>query len=437
MEKIHPNAAGMDIGAAKNFVSVEGDEVQCFDTFTADLHRTRDYLLAKGVETVAMEATGSYWINLYDILDQAGIDVWLVDGRETSQVPGRKTDVKDCQWIRQLHSHGLLRKCFVPSAEIIEMRSYKRLREDHIRSASMHVNHMQKALIEMNIRLKQALSQVHGASGLAIIDGILEGQRDPKMLLASCHTSVRRNKATEVLKALEGNYSNAGLFALRQAREAYKFYQQQIAECDAQIAKALQKMNSYHEDKTTQERIKSVKGRKPIRHNKPNIENLGGHLIEMCGGVDATTLPGITDYSWLQILLETGTDLSRWPTEKHFSSWLGLSPKQNNSGKKKRNKKRGGKAIAGQTFRQVSQSVIESKKLALGAFGRRIKARRGPGTAVKATARKLATLYYRLMTKGGEYVERGIQDYEQRQAEHKLQWLIKSANKLGLQLIES
>lgn len=166
MEKLRINAAGIDIGAKKIFISVEGDQVRSFDTFTEDFYRVRDYLAFKGVQTVAMEATGVYWIILYEILESAGLDVWLVDGRQTKQVPGRKTDVKDCQWIQQLHSFGLLSRCFVPDEEVKEVRSYQRMREDHIRTASMHINHMQKALTEMNIRLKEVLSQLHGASGL-------------------------------------------------------------------------------------------------------------------------------------------------------------------------------------------------------------------------------------------------------------------------------
>ena len=228
MEKIRENAAGIDIGAQKVFVAVEGQEVKSFYTFTEDFEKLCEYLLKYLIRTVAMEATGVYWNILYEMLEETGIDVWLVDGRQTKQVPGRKTDVKDCQWIQQLHSYGLLKRCFVAEADIKELRIYQRLREDHIRSASMHINHMQKALTEMNIRLKEVLSQVHGASGLAIIKAILNGERDKDTLLKLCHQSIIKTKKEEMLKALNGRYTKSGLFALRQAFDSYSFYQQQI-----------------------------------------------------------------------------------------------------------------------------------------------------------------------------------------------------------------
>lgn len=235
MEKIRANVAGIDIGAKKVFTSVEGQPVVSHLTFTEDFKLLRDYLLKHKVQTVAMEATGVYWVILYEILEEAGIDVWLVDGRQTKQVPGRKTDVKDCQWIQELHSCGLLNRCLVVDADIKELRSYLRLREDHIGSSSMHINHMQKALTIMNIRLKEVLSQVHGSSGLAIIEAILNGERDKNVLVNLCHQSVLKNKKDLILKSLEGRYTQAGLFALKQAYEAYKFYLGQIAECDKRI----------------------------------------------------------------------------------------------------------------------------------------------------------------------------------------------------------
>lgn len=235
MEKIRANVAGLDIGAKKVFVAVEGQPVVSFFTFTEDFRRLRDYLLKHKVETLAMEATGVYWVILYEMLEEAGIDVWLVDGRQTKQVPGRKTDVKDCQWIQELHSYGLLGRCLVVDADIKELRSYLRLREDHISTSAMHINHMQKALTLMNIRLKEVLSQVHGASGMAIIEAILRGERDKHILVNLCHQSVLKNKRELILKALEGKYTEAGLFALKQAYDAYMFYLGQIDQCDKRI----------------------------------------------------------------------------------------------------------------------------------------------------------------------------------------------------------
>ncbi len=438
MEVIRKNAAGIDIGAKLIYVGLEGEPVKCFETFTEDLYLARDYLLKKGIETVAMEATGVYWIILYDLLAQSGIDVWLVDGRQTRQVPGRKTDVKDCQWIQQLHSHGLLHRCFVPDTLVKEVRSYQRLREDHIRSASMHVNHMQKALTEMNIRLKEVLSQLHGASGLALVKSILAGERDAAVLLKLCHTSVRKNKADQILKALGGRYTEAGLFALGQAYQSYLFYQERIAECDHQLQLVMERMNGDgRADNDEKKEVQSAKTRKAIRHNHPNVKNLGSHLLKIFTGQDATLLPGITDYTWLQLYAETGNDLSRWPTAKHFTSWLGLAPGQHQSGKMKRKSKRKGRPKAGQIFRTIGQSLIESKKIALGAFGRRIKAKRGPGIAVKAVARKLSVLYWQLMVKGLEYTEHGIKAYEAKMNLKKEQWLKKIAKNFGYQLIDN
>lgn len=434
MEKIIKDAGGIDIGATHIYIGIEGLPVKSFETFTESFWAARDYLLSHGIKTVAMEATGVYWIILYEVLDAAGIDVWLVDGRQTRQVPGRKTDVKDCQWIQQLHSHGLLSRCFIPDDAVKEVRSYSRLREDHIRSSSMHVNHMQKALTMMNIRLKETLSQVHGASGLAMIEAILKGERDAQKLLSLCHASVIKNKSEKVLKALNGHYTEAGLFSLKQAYEGYKFYREQIKACDDRIQKSMERLNNFHEDEESAEEIKSAKKRKPIRHNKPSIDHLGGHLLKIFSGSDATQLPGITDYTWLKLYTEIGTDLSQWPTEKHFTSWLGLAPGQHQSGKKNKNRGKRHKSNAGQIFRELSQTLIESKQIALGVFGRRIKAKRGPRVAAKATARKLAVLYWRMMVKGSDYAERGIEAYEEKIQIQKERWIQKTAHKLGYSL---
>jgi len=431
MKKIRKNAAGIDIGAKKVFVSVENQEVQSFYTFTEDMEQLRDYLLANNVETAAMEATGVYWVILYDILQQASIEVWLVDGRETKQVPGRKTDVKDCQWIHELHSYGLLNRCFVAEGSIKTLRSYMRLREDHIRSASMHINHMQKALTLMNIRLKEVLSQIHGASGMAIIKAILKGERNKNKLLNLCHKSILKNKKDQVLKALNGHYSPEGLFALQQAHDAYFFYQTQIAQCDAEIEKIIKKMGDDGKNKDLKQK------RKPIRHNKPDVANLGANMINIFDQKDATTISGISDYNWVQLLSEVGTDLSRWPSEKHFTSWLGLSPGQHNSGKKNKNRRKKGKPKAGQIFRQTAQGLINSKNIAIGAFGRKLRARKGPGVAIKAMARKLAETYWRVMVKGVEYAEQGVRDYEEKLLIQKQKSLVRLAKELNIQITDN
>lgn len=426
MEKIHKNAAGIDIGSARVFVGTEEGEVRSFDTFTSDFKVLAQYLKNKSVTTVAMESTGVYWVVLYDILMEAGLDVWLVDGRQTKQVPGRKTDVKDCMWIQQLHSHGLLSRCFVAEGSIKELRSYQRLREDHLRSCAMHIAHMQKALIEMNIRITEVLNQVHGKSGMALVEAILSGERDPSTLLLLCHERIQKTKKEEVLKALEGHYTEAGLFSLGQAYQGYHFYKKQINECDKQIEQVLERINK-------NEGLDASIKRKPIRHNRPDVENLGGHLLKIFGGKDANMLPGITDYTWLQLYTEVGDDLSKWPTEKHYTSWLGLSPGQNNSGKKKKSARKG-RPQAGQIFRKIAQSLLVSKNIALGAFGRRIRSRKGPAIAIKAIARKLAAQYWRLMVKGSAFVERGVEFYQEQLVNHKRKLFKKLARELDVQI---
>lgn len=256
MEKIRTNVAGIDIGAKKVFTSIEGQPVVSHFTFTEDFLSLRDYLLKHNVKTVAMEATGVYWVILYEILEEAGIDVWLVDGRQTKQVPGRKTDVKDCQWIQELHCYGMLNRCLVVDADIKELRSYLRLREDHIGSSSMHINQMQKALTLMNIRLKEVLSQIHGASGMAIIEAILTGERDKYVLVKQCHQSVLKNKKDLVLKSLEGRYTEAGLFALKQAYDGYKFYLDQIEECDKRISVVINRIGQSGERQDVKKNVK-------------------------------------------------------------------------------------------------------------------------------------------------------------------------------------
>lgn len=428
MEKINLHSAGIDIGSRSIFIGIEGKPVRSFGTFTSEFHQAVDYLRENGVRTIAMEATGSYWIILYDILRDARFDVWLVDGRQTKQVPGRKTDVKDCQWINQLHSFGLLNRCYVAEGLVKELRGYQRLREDHIRSMSMHVNHMQKTLIEMNIRLPEVLSEIHGASGLAMIEAILSGVRDPYQLLSLCHSSLIKNKGEELVKALEGFYSPIGLFSLEQAYQGFKFYKKQVEACDAKIEEVL----SEHHHGLPENSAKEA--RKPIRHNKPQVKGLDQHLLKIFGGKDATVLSGITDYSWLQIYTETGADLSRWSSEKHFTSWLGLSPGQNHSGKKRKSKSKG-KPKAGQLFRIIAQSLLQSKHLALGAFGRRLRARKGPSIAIKAIARKLAEQYWRLMVKGADYVEKGVEHYLEQLNNQKRKQLHKLALELDMQVI--
>lgn len=434
MKKIRKNTAGIDIGAKQYFVAVEDRPVRVFETFTEDVLALIDYLKAKGVDSIAMESTGVYWFALYDMLEQGGFDVWLVDGRSTKQLPGRKTDVKDCQWIQQLHSYGLLQRCFIPDSAVQELRTFQRLREDHIRTAAMHINHMQKSLTQMNVRLKEVISQIHGVSGMKIIRAILSGERDARVLTNLCDSRILRTKREKVIKSLKGHYTPNHLFALRQAVECYDFYQEKIEQCDAKIERCLERINK----KNIGGDNKPLEGfngkRKPIRHHKPKVKDLGKHLYQIFDEKDATVLPGISDYNWLQLFTEIGDDFSKWKTEKHFTSWLGLAPKQHNSGKRNKNYKSKGSPRAGLIFKQAAAGLLNSKNIALGVFGRKIRARKGGLVAIKAVARKLAVLYYKLHTKGLEYVEESIEKYQQKVLEQKQLGIIKAAKNAGLQV---
>ncbi len=377
-----------------------------------------------------MESTGIYWVVLYEILDSAGIDVWLVNGRDVKHLPGRKSDVSDCQWIRQLHSYGLLRKSFIPDNSIRELRSYMRLRENHIRSAAKEINHMDKALVQMNIRLSSVVSTLSSKTAITIVQAILAGTTDPQYLITLADIRVLKHKKDQLLASLKGNFLSQNLFALRQAYEAWDFFERQIQACDREIEKLLVKLNVGKEAV-----IEETPPIKQIKHHSPKIQQLHSHLLTLTGGKSLTLLPGITDYSALRLLSEIGTDLSNWPTEKHFASWLGLSPIKHASGKMDKKIKGIKKTSAGNILRQAAQSLLISKNNALGAFGRRIRGKKGVPIAIKAIARKLACMIYRVMTKGIKYVETGVEMYEAKYKEGMLRHLQKQAASLKLQLV--
>jgi hypothetical protein len=282
---------------------------------------------------------------------------------------------------------------------------------------------MQKALTLMNIRLKEVLSQIHGASGMAIIEAILRGERDRNVLLGLCHRSVVKTKKELILKALEGKYTESGLFALKQAYEAYRFYLRQIDACDRQINTVI---NRIGQSGVGQQPCK----RKAIRHHQPAVEKPASNLLNVFRGKDATIISGITDYTWMQLLAETGSDLEKWPSEKHFTSWPGLAPGQRHSGKMHRNAKKKGHPAAGRIFRIIAQGLINSKNIAIGSFGRRLRGRKGPRIAIKAMARKIAIRYWRVMVKGLDFAERGMKYYEELSVANK----VKTRNRLVKEL---
>ncbi len=417
---VNPLAAGVDVGSQKMFVSIAGGRPEIFGCCTADLERLRDYLLGHGVRTVAMEATGVYWLCLYGVLEAAGLTVLVVNGAHVKNVPGRKTDMLDCQWLATLHAHGLLRSGFVPPAEIRRLRDYQRVRSDLVRMSAEHVQHMQKALERLNLKFHTVISSIVGTSGWRLIRAILTGQRNPVALLALCDEQIRRKKSEDLLKALQGNWQAEHLFALRLAVEGWEFYQNQIQACDQEMARIIQELAGSDPEP-------SLGPRKELRNNAPkNMPRLQGWLGQIYG-TDLTRIPGLNPYSVTLLLSEVGTDMSRWPSVKHFTSWLGLTPGQNQSGKRKGQKKRHtGKA--GRTFCLVAQSMAFAKNTKFGAIYRRIRARRGGPTALKATARRLAEMFYLALTRGWDYVEQGLETYEahfRAQQERHLQRLAK------------
>jgi transposase len=426
-ETVHSQAAGIDIGAEKIFVSVDGVTVVFFETYTADYQQCIVYLREHQVKRVAMEATGVYWISLYELLEKQGIEVCLVNPKEVKQVKGRKTDVKDCQWIQKLFSAGLLRQSYIPAGGLKELRMLVREREDVIEMGSAYVNKMQKALELMNIKLTNVLSQLHGASGLKMIEAILQGERDPERLLAFCDSKIIKNKSEQVKKALVGNYNETWLFLLQQNLTMWKQHQVHLLAIDKEIEVLLV---SLHKNNPT---IESQAKVKPIRHHKPHIEDLHQKLLNLYG-VNVSTLSGLTDYSLLRLVGETGNELSRFPTAKHFISWCQLSPRHSQSGKANRKIRLKNKSKAGQIFREAAQSLIQSKKIAMGAFMRKIRSRKGAPIAIKAGARKIAMAYYNIITKGQEYVEQGIKNYELKIKARELKLLTLLADKHNIQL---
>jgi transposase len=422
-------AAAIDVGSEQLHVSVAGGPPQVFGTTTGQLHALRDWLLDQGVRSVAMEATGVYWLCPYGVLEAAGLTVVVVNGKYVKNLPGRKTDMKDCQWQATLHAHGLLKPGFVPPEHIRRLQDYLRLRADHVSLAAGHEQHMQKALDRMNVKIHEVISDLTGVSGLKMLEALLAGERDPSVLLGLCEAQIQKRKAERLRAALEGNWKEEHLFALRQAYELWQFYQKKMAECDAAIDRVLREISGPEDPAQPAPPASKRSG-----INAPHIADLHSLLWRLCGQKDPTTIPGVGDYVWLQLLAEVGTDLGQhWATEKHFTAWLGLAPGSRQSGKRKGSQRRG-RNRAGRLFCLMAYSAGRGVDKALGGFYRRLKARRGGLVANLALARKLAELFWRLMVKGRAYVEEGLKKYEDRVAQTERRVLRKLALKYNLVL---
>jgi len=422
-------ATAIDVGSERLHVSIGGDAPRVFGTMTCDVQVLIAWLLEQGVRSVAMEATGVYWMYLYAALQAAGLEVVVVNGRYVRNLPGRKTDMADCQWLATLHAHGLLRSGFVPPAHIRRLQDYLRLRDDHISMAASHVQHMQKAMERMNVKFHDTISDLTGVSGMKVVRAILAGERDPAQLLQLCDIQIRKRKAERVVESLRGTWQPEHLFALRHAVGAWDFYQAQIRECDQAIEQVLHELSGPpHEDDQPPPHSKSA------GNNTPQIPGLHRMLVQMCGGHDATVAPGMAEHSLLRVIGEVGTDLTKWRTEKHFTAWTGLAPGTAQSGKRRKNQARQRNRV-GLLFCAMARSVGNSVDTAFGGSYRRLKARRGGLVANKALARKLAAMFWRIMVHGVDYVEHGLKAYQARAVLTEQRVLHKLARKHGLQLV--
>lgn len=429
LQPINRRAAGVDIGSTFHVVAVppelDPEPVRSFRSFTADLHALADWVVRLGITTVAMESTGIYWVPLLEILQARGLQVVLVNARDAKNVPGRKTDVNDAQWIQQLHAYGLLRASFRPEGEIVALRAYLRHRERLLEYAASHVQHMQKALMQMNLQLHHVVADITGVTGMKIVRDIVDGQTDPELLAA--HRDMRCKASVETIRdALTGNYRPEHVFALRQALELYDFYQAKLSDCDVEIERALRALRKAD--------IASAPPKPRQRgKNEPrfDIRTLMAALL----GVDLADIHGLGPYSVLRIFAECGSDMTRWPTAKHFTSWLTLAPG---------NKISGGKVLSSKTRRSANRATVllrlaavsvSRTPTALGAFFRRLAARVGKAKAVTATARKIATVLYNTIRHGRAYVDPGASYYEERYRERALSNLRRRATAMGFTLV--
>jgi len=432
---LHPHAAGIDIGSREHLVCVPAQAsakpVRRFGTFTADLMGLADWLKECGILHVAMEATGVYWIPLFQILEQRGFNVVLVNPRQTKNVAGRKSDVQDCQWIQRLHTYGLLAGSFRPADPYCVLRTYLRHRDELIGARSAQAQHMHKALQQMNVQLAQVLSDLTGVSGMAIIQGILDGQRDPVKLAALVDPRVRAT-ADRIQKALQGDYRPEHLFVLGQAFSLWATLEEKINACDEQIVR---------ETATLPDQVDPQRPLPPRKQGRPAcMDQMQGldmrQMLYRKLGADLTAIEGIGVTTVLVVLTEVGPSMDKFRTEKHFCSWLGLCPD---------NRISGGKVLSSHTRKVINRLsdalrmaavTLQRSQTALGGFYRRMKARLGAAEAITATAHKLARLIYRLIKHGEAYLRQGLEDYEKKFQERKLYALRKAASHMGFDLVE-
>jgi transposase len=429
---IHPDAAGLDVGATFHVVAVPPDRdeqsVRTFRSFSGDLHRLADWLKEVGIRTVAMESTGVYWIPVFEILEARGFEVLLVNARDVKHVPGRKSDVNDAQWLQQLHACGLLRGSFRPREGLAQLRAYLRHRERLVEYAASHILHMQKALMQMNVQLHHVVTDITGVTGMRILRAMVSGLHEPEALAE--FRDARCAASPDIIRAaLTGHYRPEHVFALRQAVELYDVHQAKIAECDTEIETVLRTLNA--ERPTPEAPLPAVRHAKA--RNEPKFD--ARPALYTLLGADLTQIHGFGPYTVLRLVAECGDDMSKWPTAKHFTSWLSLAPG---------NKISGGRLLSSKTRRSANRAAVLLRiaavnigrtQTALGAFYRRLAARTGKAKAVTATARKLAILFYNALRFGLDYADPGASYYEQRYRQRVLDNLRRRAQQMGFVLV--
>jgi transposase len=429
---MRPNAGGIDVGATEIVVAVpadrDTDSVRSFPTFTENLHELADWLQQCRVDTVAMESTGVYWIPLFQILEARGIDVHLVNAQHVHHVPGRKSDVLDCQWLQYLHSVGLLKASFRPEQAVCEIRSLMRHRENLVEMSCVHVQHMHKSLDQMNLQIHHVISDITGVTGLAIVDAIIAGKTDPRELAKLRDHRIKASMET-VTKSLVGEYRREHIFTLKQSLTAYRYYQQLIADCDQEIQQRIQAFDSRNQEPTAPANTTDT------ATSTESSFNLHNHL-ERIFGVDLTLIPGFECLRIQTILSELGRDLSKFPTDDCFCSWLNLCPKDGSSaGRRIRLPRLKTKNRVAQAFRFAAQSLHNNQSY-LGNYYRSQRARHGAPKAIKNTAHKLARIFYHLVKTRQPYDETVFAKLElsnQKRRLHKLQSL---AKQMGYSLVE-
>jgi len=429
LQVINPNAAGIDIGSRAHYVCVPQDRdkecVRKFSSFTDDLHKMADWLKKCGIKTIAMESTGVYWIPVFQILEQRGFEVYLVNAKYVKNVPGRKSDVQDSQWLQKLHSCGLLHSSFRPEDNICILRSYIRQRERLVKSTTMHVLRIQKVLTEMNLQLRNVITDITGTTGMAIIRAIIDGERDPVKLAKLRDYRIKSSEET-IVKSLQGDYRKEHLFVLKQEFELYMGYLKKIEEIDIQI-------EEHYKDFAPKGNEVIKDDSKRSGSNRPKF-NLKQELYKMTG-IDFSTIPGLNVLTIQTIISEVGTDMSQWKSESHFSSWLGLSPANKITGEKVFSTKSRKVINRASTAFRIAAAAAGKTNTAIGSFMRRIKISKGAPKAITATARKIACLFYRLLKFGQVYVEQGMACYEQTYKAKLVYGLEKRAKELGFTLI--